>query len=65
MKASKLLKRSDVFEASGTLPQVADRATAAGFRYFLVNGKVFELDSGRAEGSSLGMRSLKGAELVD
>lgn len=65
MKSTRLLKRSDVFQGGGTLPEVADRATAAGFRYFILNGKVFEVETGRVEGSSLGVHSIKGVELTD
>ncbi|MBI5549600.1 MAG: hypothetical protein HY901_37415 [Deltaproteobacteria bacterium] len=65
MKTTRLLKKSDVFQEAGALPEVADRATAAGYRYFTLNGKVFEVEAGRAAGSSLGFHSLKGAQLTE
>lgn len=65
VKSTKSLKKSDVFQGFGTLPEVADRATEAGFRYFALNGKVFEVETGRIEGSSLGVHSIKGASLTD
>ena len=65
MKATRLLKKTDIFQGGGTLPEVADRATAAGFRYFILNGKVFEVETERVRGSSLGVHSIRGAELTD
>jgi len=65
MKTTKTIRKSEVYEGIGPLPQVADRATAEGFRYFTLNGKVFELEAGRVEGSSLGLHSLKGAALTE
>lgn len=58
-----VLSRTDVFQENGILPELADRAAAAGFRYFLLRGKVFELEAGRSMGSSLGIHSLKGVEV--
>lgn len=65
MKPTKSLRRSDIYEGAGLLSAVADQATAAGFRYFSLNGKIFELEAGRIEGSSLGLRSLKRVDLTE
>jgi hypothetical protein len=65
MKNTRTIRKSEVYQGGGPLPQVADRAAAEGFRYFILNGKVFELEAGRIEGSSLGLHSLKGAALTD
>ncbi len=65
MKATKSLRKSDVYEGAGLLPEVADRATAAGFRYFSLNGRVFELEAGRSEGSSLGLHSIKRVDFTE
>jgi len=65
MKSTKTIRKSEVYQGTGLLPEVADRATAGGFRYFTLNGKVFEIEAGRIEGSSLGLHSLKGAALIE
>ncbi len=65
MKSTKSIRKTEIYEGVGPLPQVADRASAEGFRYFSLNGKLFELEAGRVEGSSLGLHSLKGAALTD
>lgn len=65
MKSTKTIRKSEIYQGAGPLPEVADRATAKGFRYFTLNGKVFELEAGRIEGSSLGLHALKGAALTE
>lgn len=65
VKSTKIIRKSEVYEGTGQLPEVADRATSEGFRYFTLNGKIFEIEAGRIEGSSLGLHSLKGAALAE
>lgn len=65
VKPNKSLRRSEIYEGIGSLPDVADQATAAGFRYFSLNGNIFELETGRIEGSSLGLHSLKRVNLSE
>ncbi|HMK73619.1 MAG TPA: hypothetical protein VK454_09780 [Myxococcaceae bacterium] len=65
MKATKTVRRSEVYQGDGTLPDVADRAFAAGYRYFTLMGKVFELEAGRIKGSSLGLHSIKAVEIAE
>ena len=62
---NKTIRKSEVYQGDGSLPEVADRATVAGFRYFFLKGKLFELEAGRAEGSSLGLHSIKASELTE
>lgn len=56
--------KSEVLVETGPLAEVADKAMAAGYRYVMAFGKIFEIESGRRQGSSLGLRWLKGAELA-
>jgi hypothetical protein len=65
VKPTKSLRKSEIYEGVGSLSDVADRATAAGFRYFSLNGNIFELEIGRIEGSSLGLHSLKRVNLSE
>ena len=65
MRSTRTIRKSEVYQGIGPLPQVADRATAEGFRFFAFNGKLFELEAGRLSGSSLGLHSLKGAALAE
>jgi len=65
VKDFKAIRRSEVYQGDGTLPDVADRAFAAGYRYFTLMGKVFELEAGRIKGSSLGLHSIKAVEIAE
>ena len=63
MKTTKVYK-SEVLVDTGSLAEVADKAMATGHRYVMAFGKIFEIESGRRQGSTLGLRWLKGVELA-
>jgi hypothetical protein len=48
-----------VFLGEGPLAEIADRATAEGYHFLSVQGKVFKIEEGRSAGSSLGLSRMR------
>ncbi|HEY3447501.1 MAG TPA: hypothetical protein VGK67_14195 [Myxococcales bacterium] len=58
------LNKSEIYESDGLLAEAADRATSKGFHFVSVHGRVFKVESGRAQGSSLGLCRIRNVSLV-
>lgn len=56
---SPTLSKSEAFSGEGLLAEIADRATAEGYHFLTVRGKVFRIEEGRSKGSSLGLSRVR------